>query len=111
MGSEHPALLEAMEQQSVSVAKAGIVCNLLSRTAIIAAANPCGGHYDRSKTVHENLRMGSAILSRFDIVFILLDKPDTERDEMLSDHVMALHSGKAVKKIRTETGKWSLYHL
>eukprot|EP00002_Diphylleia_rotans_P024947 TRINITY_DN4927_c0_g1_i6.p1 TRINITY_DN4927_c0_g1~~TRINITY_DN4927_c0_g1_i6.p1 ORF type:complete len:712 (-),score=116.81 TRINITY_DN4927_c0_g1_i6:41-2176(-) len=110
MGSEHPALLEAMEQQSVSVAKAGIVCNLLSRTAIIAAANPCGGHYDRSKTVHENLRMGSAILSRFDIVFILLDKPDTERDEMLSDHVMALHSGKAVKKIRTETGSSQSSH-
>lgn len=94
MGNQHQALLEAMEQQSISVAKAGIVCSLPARTSIIAAANPVGGHYNKSKTVSENLKMGSALLSRFDLVFILLDKPDEEMDSMLSEHVMALHAGK-----------------
>jgi len=94
MGSQHQALLEAMEQQSISIAKAGIVCSLPARTSILAAANPVGGHYNKAKTVSENLKMGSALLSRFDLVFILLDKPDEEMDCMLSEHVMALHSGK-----------------
>ncbi|KAK3604621.1 hypothetical protein CHS0354_028978 [Potamilus streckersoni] len=93
MGSQHQALLEAMEQQSISIAKAGIVCSLPARTSIIAAANPVGGHYNKAKTVSENLKMGSALLSRFDLVFILLDKPDEEMDSMLSEHVMALHAG------------------
>jgi DNA helicase MCM8 len=94
MGSQHQALLEAMEQQSISIAKAGIVCSLPARTSILAAANPAGGHYNKAKTVAENLKMGSALLSRFDLVFILLDKPDEEMDMMLSEHVMALHAGK-----------------
>ena len=51
-----------------------------------------GGHYNRAKTVAENLKMGSALLSRFDLVFILIDKVDKEQDERLSEHVMALHS-------------------
>ncbi|XP_029211666.1 DNA helicase MCM8-like [Acropora muricata] len=94
MGHQHQALLEAMEQQSISIAKAGIVCSLPARTSILAAANPVGGHYNKAKTVSENLKMGSALLSRFDLVFILLDKPDEEMDSMLSEHVMALHAGK-----------------
>ena len=53
-----------------------IFYSLPARTSILAAANPVGGHYNKSKTVSENLRMGSALLSRFDLVFILLDKPD-----------------------------------
>ena len=92
MGAEHQALLEAMEQQSISVAKAGIVCTLSARTSILAAANPIGGHYDRSKTVSENLKMSDPLLSRFDIIYILLDKPDKSRDEMLSAHIMGLHN-------------------
>eukprot|EP01118_Nematostelium_gracile_P001084 TRINITY_DN1109_c0_g1_i1.p1 TRINITY_DN1109_c0_g1~~TRINITY_DN1109_c0_g1_i1.p1 ORF type:complete len:629 (+),score=144.99 TRINITY_DN1109_c0_g1_i1:341-2227(+) len=91
MANEHEALLEAMEQQSVSIAKAGIVCNLPARTTVIAAANPVGGHYNRAKTVCENLKMNPALLSRFDLIFILLDKPDAERDHFLSEHVMAIH--------------------
>jgi DNA helicase MCM8 len=73
---QYQALLEAMEQQSVSVAKAGVVCSLPARTSVLAAANPVGGHYNRAKTVSENLKMGSALLSRFDLVFILLDQPN-----------------------------------
>ncbi|XP_055892366.1 DNA helicase MCM8-like [Biomphalaria glabrata] len=93
MGAQHQALLEAMEQQSISIAKAGIVCSLPARTSILAAANPVGGHYNKAKTVSENLKMGSALLSRFDLVFIMLDKPDEELDCVLSEHVMALHAG------------------
>ncbi|XP_067845527.1 DNA helicase MCM8 isoform X2 [Heptranchias perlo] len=94
MGNQHQALLEAMEQQSISLAKAGIVCNLPARTSILAAANPVGGHYSKAKTVSENLKMGSALLSRFDLVFILLDTPNEDHDNLLSEHVMALHAGK-----------------
>lgn len=109
MGADHQALLEAMEQQSVSVAKAGIVCNLPTRTAVVAAANPVGGHYkyerltreceplikmrSKVKTVSENLKMAATVLSRFDLVFILVDAPDQERDQLLSEHVIRLHSG------------------
>ncbi|XP_060642071.2 DNA helicase MCM8 isoform X1 [Anolis sagrei] len=94
MGSQHQALLEAMEQQSISLAKAGIVCSLPARTSIIAAANPVGGHYNKAKTVSENLKMGSALLSRFDLVFILLDIPNEDHDHLLSEHVMAMRGGK-----------------
>ncbi|KAF0975071.1 hypothetical protein FDP41_005824 [Naegleria fowleri] len=93
MSSEHQALLEAMEQQSISVAKAGIVCNLPARCSVAAAANPVGGHYNRAKTVGENLKINPALLSRFDLIFILLDKPDELRDKLLSEHVLKLHSG------------------
>lgn len=92
MTTEHQALLEAMEQQCVSVAKAGLVASLSARTSVIAAANPVGGHYNRAKTVNENLKMSAALLSRFDLVFILLDKPDELLDKQVSEHIMSLHS-------------------
>ncbi|KAL0375116.1 UNVERIFIED_CONTAM: putative DNA helicase MCM8 [Sesamum radiatum] len=92
MSAEHQALLEAMEQQCVSVAKAGLVASLSARTSILAAANPVGGHYNRAKTVNENLKMSAALLSRFDLVFILLDKPDELLDKRLSEHIMCIAS-------------------
>ncbi|XP_056172327.1 probable DNA helicase MCM8 isoform X2 [Syzygium oleosum] len=93
MSAEHQALLEAMEQQCVSIAKAGLVASLSARTSILAAANPVGGHYNRAKTVNENLKMSAALLSRFDLVFILLDKPDELLDKQVSEHIMSLHAG------------------
>lgn len=69
------------------------MCSLPARTAVIAAANPVGGHYNKAKTVSENIKMSAALLSRFDLVFILLDRPDEERDLLLSEHVMGLHAG------------------
>ncbi|CAD6333579.1 unnamed protein product [Miscanthus lutarioriparius] len=106
MFAEHQALLEAMEQQCVSVAKAGLVASLSARTSVLAAANPIGGHYDRAKTVNENLKMSAALLSRFDLVFILLDKPDESLDKRVSDHIIALHTNDLAnfrpnKRIRT----------
>ncbi|XP_031397201.1 probable DNA helicase MCM8, partial [Punica granatum] len=93
MSAEHQALLEAMEQQCVSIAKAGLVASLSARTSVLAAANPVGGHYNRAKTVNENLKMSAALLSRFDLVFILLDKPDELLDKRVSEHIMSLHAG------------------
>lgn len=71
MGQEKQVLLEAMEQQTVSVAKAGIVCTLSARVSILAAANPSGGHYNRGKTVAENIKMPPGLLSRFDLVRLM----------------------------------------
>lgn len=68
-----------MEQQCVSVAKSGIVCSLPTRTSILAAANPINGRFNRSKTVVENLKMSPPLLSRFDLIFLLLDEPNEVR--------------------------------
>ncbi|KAM4597632.1 DNA helicase MCM8-like, partial [Polymixia lowei] len=103
LGNQQQALLEAMEQQTVSLAKAGIVSCLPARTSVIAAANPTGGHYNRAKTVSENLRMGSALLSRFDVVFLLLDIPEESHDRRLSEHVMATRTGRGGASSATVT--------
>ncbi|KAL3137863.1 DNA replication licensing factor mcm8 [Trebouxia sp. C0009 RCD-2024] len=92
--AEHQTLLGPLEQQEVNVAKAGLVASLPARTSLLAAANPAGGQYNRAKTLMQNLKMSAAMLSRFDIIFVLLDQPDQRRDERLSEHVMAMHSGR-----------------
>ncbi|CAH8541326.1 unnamed protein product [Heterobilharzia americana] len=86
-------LLEAMEQQSVSVARGGLVANLPARAAVLAAANPVNGHYDITRRLDENLRIPPALLSRFDLIFVLLDHPDEAADRLLSEHVTAVHTG------------------
>ncbi|KAG6550803.1 hypothetical protein Mapa_007707 [Marchantia paleacea] len=98
LSADHQALLESMEQQCVSVAKAGLVASLAARTSVLAAANPVGGRYNRAKTVNENLKMSAPLLSRFDLVFILLDKPDETMDQRLSEHILALHAGSAKRQ-------------
>ena len=98
------ALLGAMEQQEVTVTKAGVCASLPARTSVIAAANPSGGHYTRAKTVAENLRLSTAMLSRFDITFLLLDRPDEALDEHLSKHILAMHSGWSYPLLSFKTG-------
>ncbi|XP_076281177.1 DNA helicase MCM8-like isoform X2 [Lasioglossum baleicum] len=93
MSKQHSALLESMEQQSVSIAKSGIICSLPTRTSILAAANPIGGRFNRSKTVIQNLKMSPPLLSRFDLVFLLLDEPNKHIDDLLCKHVMSIHTG------------------
>lgn len=84
-------LLEAMEQQQVSIAKAGVVASLPARCSLIAAANPRQGTYNMDKTVSENLNMAKPILSRFDLVFILRDRADSNLDHMVSSNIMNLY--------------------
>ena len=99
MGAQHSALLEAMEQQSISIAKAGMVCSLPARTAVLAAANPVGGHFNPRKSVADNLKLSTPLLSRFDLIFILLDRPDSGLDKYLSDHVLAMHAGESSSQV------------
>ncbi len=85
------AIHEAMEQQTISIAKAGINATLNARTSILAAANPAGGRYDRSKPLKLNVLMPPAILSRFDLMHIMLDEPDDAGDYNLARHIVSVH--------------------
>lgn len=80
---DRTAIYEVMEQQTVSIAKAGITTTLNARTSILAAANPIYGRYNKKLTPHQNINLPAALLSRFDLVFLLLDKPDRLADELL----------------------------
>ena len=91
--SEHVSLLGVMEQQEVAVAKAGAIAALPARTSILAAANPIDGHYNKAKTLSSNLNMTPAMVSRFDLVFVLLDTSDAERDRRLARAVMSAANG------------------
>lgn len=73
----------------MSIAKAGLVASLPSKTTVIAAANPADGHYQRSKTLKQNLRIDAPMLSRFDLVYLLIDKPDSQLDLLLSEHILS----------------------
>ncbi|CAK3839429.1 DNA replication licensing factor mcm5 [Lecanosticta acicola] len=87
------AIHEAMEQQTISIAKAGITTILNSRTSVLAAANPIFGRYDDLKSPGENIDFQTTILSRFDLIFIVRDDHDRNRDETIAKHVMGLHMG------------------
>lgn len=89
------AIHEAMEQQTISIAKAGITTILNSRTSVLAAANPVMGRYDDLKHAAEQIDFQSAILSRFDCIFIVRDIRDDKRDRKMAEHIMKLHAGLA----------------
>ena len=94
-----------MEQQTISIAKAGIVCQLNSRSAILAAANPLHSKFDSTKSVVENINLPPALLSRFDLIYILLDVPNEEVDRHLALHILSIYSTKPPKAVV------SRYHL
>ncbi|KAK9806187.1 hypothetical protein WJX72_004703 [[Myrmecia] bisecta] len=83
---------EAMEQQSISISKAGIVTSLQARCSVIAAANPIGGRYDSSRTFAENVELSDPILSRFDILCVVKDVVDPVSDEKLANFVVDSHT-------------------
>ncbi|RLI13508.1 Minichromosome maintenance protein MCM, partial [Candidatus Bathyarchaeota archaeon] len=85
------AMHEAMEQQSISIAKGGIVATLNARTAILAAANPALGRYDPYRSVVENISLPITILSRFDLIFVIRDVPDKEHDARMAEHILETH--------------------
>ncbi|MBA0829210.1 hypothetical protein Goarm_013829 [Gossypium armourianum] len=85
------AIHEAMEQQTISITKAGIQATLNARTSILAAANPTGGRYDKSKPLKYNVALPPAILSRFDLVYVMIDDPDDQTDYHIAHHIVRVH--------------------
>lgn len=83
-------LHEAMEQQTVSIAKAGIIATLNARTAVLAAANPVHSRYDTSKSVVDNIDLPPTLLSRFDLIYLVLDAPNADADRKLAQHIVSL---------------------
>ncbi|KAK5735266.1 DNA replication licensing factor MCM7 [Elasticomyces elasticus] len=89
--SDRTAIHEVMEQQTISISKAGISTTLNARTAILAAANPLYGRYNPRISPVENINLPAALLSRFDILFLILDTPNRDSDEELARHVTYVH--------------------
>ncbi|KAF1965350.1 MCM-domain-containing protein [Bimuria novae-zelandiae CBS 107.79] len=89
--ADQVAIHEAMEQQTISIAKAGIQATLNARTSILAAANPVGGRYNRKTTLRANVNMSAPIMSRFDLFFVVLDECDEDVDRHLAEHIVGLH--------------------
>ncbi len=85
------AMHEAMEQQTVTVSKAGIIATLKSRCSVLAAANPEKGRYDETAELMEQVKFPAPLISRFDVIFKMVDRPDEKRDSELASHVLNAH--------------------
>ncbi|EDR14562.1 DNA replication licensing factor MCM7 [Laccaria bicolor S238N-H82] len=89
--ADRTSIHEVMEQQTISISKAGISTTLNARTSILAAANPLYGRYNPKVSPVENINLPAALLSRFDLLFLILDKPSRDDDERLAQHVTYVH--------------------
>jgi len=104
---DRTSIHEAMEQQTISVAKAGIICKLNARATVVAVMNPAGGIYDENMNLERNSRLGSALLSRFDLIFVMLDQAQCERDENIAHFLLqqSIIPGSAFERpIEMDTG-------
>lgn len=100
--NDRVAIHEAMEQQTISVAKAGITTRLNSRTSVLAAANPIFGRYDNFKQIQEQIELQSTILSRFDCIFIVKDINNDDANNRIAKHILDLHQGRISKQTDTD---------
>lgn len=89
--SARSMLHEVMEQQTVSIAKAGIIASLNARTSVLACANPSGSRYNPRLSVIDNIHLPPTLLSRFDLIYLILDKADEQTDRRLAKHIVGLH--------------------
>lgn len=89
--NDRTAIHEVMEQQTISIAKAGIMTSLNARVSILAAANPAYGRYNFTKSVEQNVQLPAALLSRFDLLWLIADKADREMDMELAKHITYVH--------------------
>ncbi|XP_013418456.1 DNA replication licensing factor mcm4-A-like isoform X2 [Lingula anatina] len=89
--STRSVLHEVMEQQTLSIAKAGIICSLNARTSVLAAANPVESQWNKNKTIIENIMLPHTLLSRFDLIFLILDPQDELFDRRLANHLVSLY--------------------
>lgn len=89
--STRSVLHEVMEQQTLSIAKAGIICQLNARTSILAAANPAESQWNKNKTIVENVQLPHTLMSRFDLIFLVLDPQDEVFDRRLASHLVSLY--------------------
>ena len=96
--ADRTAIHEVMEQQQVSIAKAGIVATLNARAAVLAAANPLYSRYNRNKSLSENVALPNSLLSRFDLMFLILDVANVDRDMALARHVTLVHQNEGLEK-------------
>lgn len=101
--ADRTAIHEVMEQQTISIAKAGIMTTLNARVAILAAANPAYGRYNPRKSVEANIQLPAALLSRFDVLWLIQDKPDRDADLELARHITYVHAH-AKKPLRRQPG-------
>ncbi|MHC1599738.1 MAG: minichromosome maintenance protein MCM [Candidatus Methanospirareceae archaeon] len=88
---DRDALHEAMEQQTVSIAKAGIMARLNSRCALLAAANPIGGRFNKYDPISKQINMPPTLLSRFDLIYTMIDRPSEEMDMKTAEHIIETH--------------------
>ncbi|XP_062159056.1 DNA replication licensing factor MCM5 [Alnus glutinosa] len=99
------AIHEAMEQQTISIAKAGITTVLNSRTSVLAAANPPSGRYDDLKTAQDNIDLQTTILSRFDLIFIVKDIRMYSQDKIIASHIIKVHASANASMGESRTAK------
>lgn len=105
---DRTAIHEVMEQQTISIAKAGIMTCLNARVSILAAANPAFGRYNPKRSIEQNIQLPAALLSRFDLLWLMADKAEREYDLKLAQHITYVHQHSKQPPMETQAFDMSL---